>query len=272
VPIFRADSTPSIEACTRAPVTPILRLPGTPHRFSGLALSVALHIALVALLVSHGEQLWRRTLSPGDPTLGRSGGGAGGGTRVSYITLPSMGRVESPPKFTVTVPVPPQPVVQKPAPDPVPVTPAVTAPAESVAPPDTAAGTLAGTGPGAGGNVGGGNTGGAGTGTGEGTGPGIGRGGEGGGKRPPEPRDMSFPFDSPPKELRGASLDVTFWVRADGRVERYRVAPQIRDQKYAKQFDETMRAFRFTPARAPNGALVADTITISVTLPGKSSS
>jgi hypothetical protein len=83
---------------------------------------------------------------------------------------------------------------------------------------------------------------------------------------------MSFPFDSPPKELRGASLDVTFWVRADGRVERYRVAPQIRDRKYAKRFDETMRAFRFTPARAPNGASVADTITISVTLPGKSSS
>lgn len=83
---------------------------------------------------------------------------------------------------------------------------------------------------------------------------------------------MAFPFDSPPKELRGASLDVTFWVRADGRVQRYQVEPQIKDGKYARQFDEIMRAFRFTPARAPNGTLVADTITISVTLPGKSKS
>jgi hypothetical protein len=83
---------------------------------------------------------------------------------------------------------------------------------------------------------------------------------------------MAFPFDAPPKELRGASLDVTFWVKVDGRVDRYQVEPEIRDRKYAKQFDEIMRSFRFTPARLPNGAQVADTITISVTLPGKSSS
>jgi hypothetical protein len=83
---------------------------------------------------------------------------------------------------------------------------------------------------------------------------------------------MAFPFDNPPKELRGISLNVTFWVRVDGRVERYVVEPEIKDRDYAKKFDEVMRAFRFTPARAPDGTRVPGTARISFTLPGKSSS
>ncbi len=75
-------------------------------------------------------------------------------------------------------------------------------------------------------------------------------GGEGGTVRPPELRDLAFPFDNPPKELRGASLNVTFWVRNDGRVDRYEVVPAIADRDYARKFDEVIRAFRFTPARA----------------------
>jgi hypothetical protein len=83
---------------------------------------------------------------------------------------------------------------------------------------------------------------------------------------------MAFPFDNPPKALRGVSLSVTFWVGMDGRVERYQVVPEIKDRDYAKKFDEVMRAFRFTPARAPDGSSVAGTTKISFTLPGKSSS
>jgi TonB family protein len=83
---------------------------------------------------------------------------------------------------------------------------------------------------------------------------------------------MAFPFDPPPKELRGVSLSVTFWVRADGNIERYTVEPAIKDRDYAKKFDDVMRAFRFTPARAPNGTRVPGTTRISFTLPGKSSS
>ena len=37
----------------------------------------------------------------------------------------------------------------------------------------------------------------------------------------------------------------------DGRVERYEVDPEIGDRDYARKFDEVIRAFRFTPARAP---------------------
>lgn len=83
---------------------------------------------------------------------------------------------------------------------------------------------------------------------------------------------MAFPFDPPPKELRGVSLNVTFWVRVDGRVERYEVEPEIKDRDYARKFDDVMRAFRFTPALGPDGTRVAGTTRISFTLPGKSSS
>ena len=110
------------------------------------------------------------------------------------------------------------------------------------------------------------------TGGGTGNGPGAGAGGEGGTIRPPELRDLAFPFDTPPKKLRGASLDVTFWVRVDGRVERYQVNPAIDDEDYARKFDEVIRAFRFTPARAPDGSRVPGTTTVTFTLPGKRSS
>jgi hypothetical protein len=224
----------------------------------------------------HGERLWSRRPLPGDPALPGAGpAGGSGGNRVAYITLPSIPGPAAQPKFTVKAPTPPPKRVQTAAPEPVPVSQIPPEPVDAAAeapPPDTSvAGFDGGPGPGAGETAGTGGAAGTGAGVGPGTGPGTG-GGEGGSRRPPEPRDMAFPFDSPPKELRGASLDVTFWVRADGRVERYQVAPRIRDRKYAKQFDEIMRAFRFTPARAPNGSRVADTITISVTLPGKSSS
>jgi TonB family protein len=109
-------------------------------------------------------------------------------------------------------------------------------------------------------------------GPGVGVGTDTGPGGGGGTLQPPEPRDMAFPFDNPPKELRGVSLNVTFWVRADGRVQRYQVQPEIKDREYAKKFDQVVRDFRFKPARAADGTRVAGTITISFTLLGKRSS
>jgi hypothetical protein len=120
---------------------------------------------------------------------------------------------------------------------------------------------------GSGGGTGGGRGLGAGPGSGDGAGPGV--GGGGGVVRPPELRDLAFPFETPPKELRGASLDVTFWVRVDGRVERYEVRPAIHDRDYARKFDEVIRAFRFTPARAPDGTRIAGTTRVTFTLPGK---
>ena len=194
---------------------------------------------------------------------------------MAYITLPSLPRTESPPQFTVTVPVPPPKPIEKPLPKLEPVSQIAPESPETLAIP--AADTVRPSGESDGGSGGGERAGtGAGPGAGKGTGlaggAGNGGGGDGGTLQPPEPRDMAFPFDAPPKELRGVSLYVTFWVGADGRVQRYQVRPEIRDRQYAKKFDEVMRAFRFTPARAPNGTRVAGTTSISFTLPGKSSS
>ena len=168
-------------------------------------------------------------------------------------------------------------VASTPAPTPTPVEPTPPTPVDTQPPSPPAAsrpGPATGVGPGIGGGTGGGNGGGVGPGAGAGVGAGTGggAGGDGGVVRPPELRDLAFPFDNPPKELRGASLAVTFWVRVDGRVERYVVDPQIADRDYARKFDEVIRAFRFTPARAPDGSRVAGTTTVTFTLPGKRSS
>jgi hypothetical protein len=212
--------------------------------------------------------LWSGTFAPGDAAL-RGGGsprGRGGGNRVAYITLPSL------PEPAPTVAKAPPPVrtpkaVAVALPDPVPTAP----PAAEVADTGPAKPGAAAVGSSAPGNGVGPPAGGAG-GAGQGQGSGADSGSGGGRAQPPEPRDMAFPFDNPPKELRGASLSVTFWVRMDGRVERYEVVPEIKDRDYARKFDEVMRAFRFTPARAPDGTRVAGTTKISFTLPGKSSS
>ena len=262
------------EAITRPPVPLSLKPPVPPRRYVGLGASLVFHGLVVALLVTQDERLWSRTAAPGAPGPGvfAAGDRGGGGSRVTYITLPPMPRTEPPPRPKVVKAVPPpqrvevpvkapeQPEAVTPPPDTVPPQPATLATGDSSAASGAAPGTGTGAGPGQGsGRAGGG---------GNGTGP----GGEGGRARPPEPRDMAFPFDNPPKELRGTSLNVTFWVRNDGRVERYVVEPAIKDRDYAKKFDEVMRAFRFTPAQAADGTRIPGTTRISFTLPGKSSS
>jgi hypothetical protein len=211
---------------------------------------------------------------PGDPVIGAGGSSSAGseGNRVAYITLPPMPKAAAP--RAVPVPVPPAKRVEVPPRElPEEPTAVVAQPVDTIDPlvtvrtvPNgaTSAGSDgSGSGDGNGQSLGN---------DGPGGGAGSGTGGEGGRARPPEPRDMAFPFDTPPKELRGASLSVTFWVRMDGQVERYTVVPAIKDRDYAKKFDEVMRAFRFTPARASSGQAVAGTTTITITLPGKHTS
>ncbi len=262
---------------TRSPAGPNLLLPESRRRYDGLVVSLLLHTLVIGLAVYHGERLWSRTLAPGDPALPRGGGGGGGGHQVAYISLPLFVPPVPPPAVRIKPIAPPQQVEPHPAPEAVPPLP-VQPPPQPV---DTVPVALqprattgdAGTGPGATGGAGGG----AGPGVGPGTGPGAGTqpgtgGGGGGTSSPPELRDLAFPFDTPPKELRGASLNVTFWVRVDGRVERYEVDPRIMDQDYARKFDEVIRAFRFTPARAADGSRIAGTTTVTFTLPGKNKS
>lgn len=236
-------------------------------------MSLALHAALLGLIVVHGDRLWTRTLPPGAPTLFLVQGGGGGGNRAAYITLPSSPRPAPQPPTPVPPPETPPQAVPPPVEESQVVQP-VPQPVDSLSPVATAepgpAAAVSETGPGTGGGAGGGTGPGVGPGSGEGRGPGA--GGGGGVIRPPELRDLAFPFETPPKELRGASLDVVFWVRVDGRVERYEVQPVITDRDYARKFDEVIRAFRFSPARAPDGSRIAGTTRVTFTLPGNRSS
>jgi outer membrane biosynthesis protein TonB len=234
------------------------------------------HGILLAVIVFRGDRLWRRTLEPGAPSLFlfQGGGGGGGGNRVAYITLPSPPEPAPRPPAPVMPPETPPEVVPPPVEEvevPLPVTPQPVDSTAAMALADTSASAAGGTGGAgrSGGGTGGGDGPGNGPGSGDGRGPGV--GGGGGVVRPPELRDLAFPFETPPKELRGASLDVTFWVKVDGRVERYEVRPVITDRDYARKFDEVIRAFRFTPARAPDGSRIAGTTRVTFTLPGKKS-
>lgn len=242
-----------------------LRLPRPRRRAWALPISLALHALAALLLASSVRRDWTRTPAVGPiaialPSVG--GGGGGGANREAYITPPAPRappRVrERPPERPVAEP----PLIAPPPPDPMPVEPPDTQPSDASATADTtgAAGSAAGgPGPGTGPGTGGGTGGEAGTGTGPGVGP-----GEGGRGRPPEPRQLVIPPADFPKELRGRRIEVTFFVAADGRVEHIQVVPAIAHGGFARKFDETMRNYRFRPARSAAGAPISGSTTIIV--------
>jgi outer membrane biosynthesis protein TonB len=246
------------------------RLPRARSRHTtGLLVSLAVHAALIALVVSGMTREWTRTPAPGPIAIALPGvgGGGGGGNREAYISPPAARSAPVRER-----PAPPKPPPEPPAVEP----PLVVPPPEPVpAPPDTQASVArssvdtgatalsggaggAGLGPGTGGGVGGG------TGTGRGAGAGPGGTGEGGRSRPPEPRQLVIPPGDFPKELRGQHLEVTFFVAADGRVEHVEVVPPIAHGGFARKFEETMRNYRFRPARSPAGTPIAGSTTITV--------
>src|SRR6185436_18846979 len=122
---------------------------------------------------------------------------------------------------------------------------------------------------------GGGSGGGAGPGTGPGSGPGSGPGasgpGSGGadsgraGGRPPEPRQLILPPFDYLRSMKGRTIQATFFVLADGRVDNVVFAEEIPDRGYAKKLEQVLRAYRFRPARSADGAPIAGHTTVSIT-------
>lgn len=242
---------------------PSARLPVQPARRSGGWLSLIIHLilALIVVVATRNDSWWDPPMTEGaslDPM-----GGGGSGRQVNMIALPEARRVQEPvPK----VPPPPPPV-------PVPVVTPVQIPPPVPQPPvDTLPKTT-------GGSVTTGDAGGAGGSTGTGVGPGSGSGtgpGTGGpstappdsartAARDPEARQLILiPFDYPPS-LRGHTVQVTFFVLADGRVDRVLFSEDISDRGYAKRLETVMRAYRFRPARSATGQPVAGHTTVSVT-------
>ncbi|NOT07744.1 MAG: hypothetical protein HOP28_05985, partial [Gemmatimonadales bacterium] len=193
-----------------------------------------------------------------DQNMGRPMGG-GGGRQVTMIALP-----DAPPKTQATPKVPPV----KPIPVAVPTT---IPPVETVPPADTIAPRPDST---ATAGSGGGTGGGTGTGSGPGTGPGSGPGSGGGGGPPadsaktaargPEPLRVILPPFEYPRSMRGHTIAVTFFVQSDGRVDRVLFSEEISDRGYARKLEDAMRAYRFRPARSPEGKPVPGVTTVSI--------
>jgi outer membrane biosynthesis protein TonB len=186
--------------------------------------------------------------------------GGGGARQVTMIALPDAAKAVRPEvKVSPPAPVPviaPERIVP---PVPSPVIDTVVKPIDGATTPGSGGGTGGGRGPGAG----------------PGTGPGSGAGTGGSGApapidstrivgRPPEPRQLVLPPFDYPRAMRGRTIAVTFFVLVDGRVDRVVFSEEIPDRGYARKLEDTMRSYRFRPARSPAGDPVAGVTTVSI--------
>jgi hypothetical protein len=212
-------------------------LPLEPRRRGpAAALSLLVHGA-IALLV-----LWRgAALMAGGGGSGPLGGGGGGGRpAVTWFTL----RAASTPQMHEVPAVPAVTVPDVAFPDPV----RIEVPQLQPAAPSVAVAASASAGAGTSGGPGEG----AGTGTGAGTDSGPGSGGAG----------SYIPLAEPvgvilwPACARG-EFKIRVRVEADGRVSRVEVDPLPKDAGCRRQVIETLRAYRFKPAKAQDGRPVA---------------
>ena len=239
---------------------PEARLPLRKSRRSGGWFSLVIHLILLLVLVeATRNNVWWNP--PDSDTRQDRIGGGGGGRQVDMIALPDASRTPEPVKV-----VPPPPPVPVPVVTPVPVPPPVPTPPIDTIPKATGGATNTGSE--------GGSGGGSGTGKGPGSGPGTGPGSGGPGPAPdstrtaardPEPRQLILiPFDYPPS-MRGRTIQVTFFVLADGQVDHVLFSEDIPDRGYAKRLETVMRAYRFRPARSAAGQPVPGHTIVSVT-------
>jgi len=212
-----------------------------------LSLIAHLVVILVAVEMTREGTLWD-SAEP-EARVPPEARGGGGGREVALIALPmtAPAPVPVPPPTTrrpLEPTIPPQPVPQ----------PAPTPPADTLKTPADVPGT-----PGSGGGTGGGSGSGAGPGSGAGVGPGSGVAGGAATdsaqnlSRNPEPTRLILPPFDFPKTMRGQTIEVNFFVLADGRVDHVVLVPDIPDRGYAKKFEDAMRSYRFRPARSPEG-------------------
>ncbi len=233
--------------------------------FGGTATSVAVHGALVLVIV-FGGRVGNELFFPGGGPGPAGGGGGGGGSRVSYVEIPPFFMAAAPTREaptnerTIELPIPKPQLkeIEKEAPKvkiAQPTGPVVVAPR-------IGAGEGTGGGPGKGTGSGGGTGTGQGTGTGSGEGPGT--GGEGGAGYPPQSRQMLLPPDAP-ESVKGQEFQVRFWIDERGKVTKVDVEPRIRDSGYRKKFMEKMSQYTFHPARLPDGTAVASHYDVVIT-------
>jgi hypothetical protein len=224
-----------------------------PRRREGraAALSFVAHLTIAILVLWRGAALFEAGGGGSGP---RGGGGGGGRPAVSWFALPAVSTPEAhdmPPPPAVTVPTEAVAV-------PEPVKLDVPPPAFVITPPavvGTGEGTTGGAGQGPG--TGGGQGSGTGTGVGSDTGPGT--GGDANAIRPADVIGMIIPPDC----ARG-SITARFWVAASGTVSRVEVDPLPKKADCRDELLTKLRAYKFRPARTPDGVPVASVYQIQL--------
>jgi protein TonB len=226
-------------------------------RFGGW-LSLLVHVLLLLTIVelTRGNVPWVEAAGP-DSAAPRGGGG---GRLIGSVSLPAYVPPTPPPvPAPVVIPrvIPPVTITR-------PVRAPPPAPADSVPHPREP-----GSETGSGGGTGGGTGTGAGPGTGSGAGPGtgvaVGADSSRGRARPPESTRLILPPFDYPRSMRGQTIDVNFFVLADGRVDRVVFIPDIADRSYARKLEDAMKAYRFRPARDASGQPIAGIAIVRLT-------
>jgi protein TonB len=232
----------------------------------GVAISIALHAILAALLLvpfaTHVVQpILQGAGGPGPAGGGGGGqGGTGGAKRQAHEGLRFIQVAPEPPPAAPKAVTPAPPVVMPPRPvEPPPVEepPKPEAPETKV---DVAsasaptAGTGGGTGSDGTNGTGSGSGGGIGTGVGTGRGSGIGPGTGGGTQAnyPPVPVEMYLQPMPIPDRLRGFRVIAEFDVDETGRVVSFTFT-ETRDAGYNRRLREVVRSIRFRPGSRPDG-------------------
>lgn len=234
----------------------------------GLALSVAIHSLIIALLLLPVlfSPTARAIISGGAGGPGAAGGGGGGfnireGLRYIRVTPePSASSPTPTPVPPVTPPVPRE--VPPPTPEPVQPIPNETPPAHTGTADSGATQAATGIGgPGAGPGTGGGVGSGVGTGTGSAEGPGT--GGGTGEDYPPQPLEVFLPPSPIPSKIRRPYiLMVTFDVDSMGKVMSVDF-PGTPDRGYNRRLREIFSRMRFRPAVSAQGRPLRRAVTLT---------
>lgn len=246
----------------RRPIHCQVTPPSPKRRYGGSVVSLAAHLILIALLLFTIDHDFASAVDRGATISPFHGGGGGGGGGVQFVALPETPRPAPAAAKPVEKAVEPTPlpiVTKTPEtiPPPVETKPAEPAAAVATTPAASPGDGGAGTGGGTGGGAGPGN----GPGNGAGNGPGNGTGTEGLGTRAKQ-RVLVPILDSPPKSLRGQTVNYTFWVGPDGKVQKVELHPEIQDKGFREKVLRALRDWQFTPARDGHGVMVPDTLTV----------
>jgi periplasmic protein TonB len=248
----------------RRPYRPPVGIPeGDERRWRGLLASIAIHAAIVTLLlvppVTAALLVYKNSRTAG--MLGPRGGGGGGAAappeQLHFMEAAPTPAARTPAKAPPVPPPRPTIVVPERVPPPAPM------PAPAALSPDTmhSASIQGGTGgPGAGPGTGGGV--GTGTGTGVGSGKGPGTGGEGGTKIKATTKLVTAFSIDPPKRPRPFHLVAVFEVAANG-IGRLLSVNKADDGDFNHRMRDRLLETEFKPATLANGMPVIDTVVVT---------